>query len=92
MNKEYKPITGFENYGIAQDGEVWTYHFGRPKATFLSNGYVCVNLVKDGKKYSKRVNRLVAEMWLEKPLNWEKLDVAHKDSNKLNNHSSNLAW
>ena len=92
MNKEYRKIDGFEDYGIACDGSIWTYYFGRPKATFLSNGYVCVKLVKDGKKYNKRVNRLVAEMWLEKPENWEKMDVAHLDSNKENNHFSNLAW
>ena len=92
MNKEYRKIDGFEDYGIANDGSIWTYYFGRPKATFLSNGYVCVKLVKDGKKYNKRVNRLVAEMWLEKPENWEKMDVAHLDSNKENNHFSNLAW
>ena len=37
-------------------------------------------------------HRLVGEYFLDKPNNWEELEINHKDFNKENNHYSNLEW
>lgn len=38
------------------------------------------------------IHRLVAEYFLEKPLDEDKIFVIHKDYDKTNNHVDNLAW
>ena len=44
----------------------------------------------NGRSYSKRINRLVAEAFIPNPEN--KPEVNHKDCNKLNNYYTNLEW
>lgn len=57
------------------------------------HGYLWVVLYKNGKKHYKRINRLVAEMYVPKPEGWNpKWDAAHIDSNRYNNHYTNLKW
>lgn len=59
--------------------------------TFLNNtGYVCLKLVKDGKRISVLLHRVVAEHFQPNPEN--KPEVNHKDGNKLHNAASNLDW
>ena len=55
-----------------------------------THGYMCVRLMKNGEKHSKRVNRLVGQAFLDNPDN--KPIVNHIDGNKKNNHLSNLEW
>lgn len=55
-----------------------------------SNGYYSVCLQKDRKAYTRSVHRLVAEAFIENPLNLP--HVNHKDENKLNNRRENLEW
>ena len=53
-------------------------------------GYPCVVLHKNCKANSKLVHRLVAIAFIPNP---DKLpQVNHKDTNKQNNHVSNLEW
>jgi hypothetical protein len=64
----------------------------RQKLTQVKNkkGYMCVNLINKGKKYNKRVHRLVAKAFI---LNYNNLkQVNHKDGDKTNNHIDNLEW
>lgn len=49
-----------------------------------------VGLCYDGKKYHRRVNRLVAITFIPNPDNLEIAD--HIDRNRKNNHASNLRW
>lgn len=56
----------------------------------ITKGYYTVKLCKDNKYSCKRVNRLVAETFIENKEN--KLEVNHKDGNKLNNRVDNLEW
>lgn len=49
-----------------------------------------MRLTKDGKAKTFSVNRLVALMFVPNDLG--KPEVNHKDTNKLNNHASNLEW
>lgn len=55
-----------------------------------NQGYLQVNLYKNGKVKTFRVHRLVAEAFLPNPDNLP--EVNHKDENKLNNCVSNLEW
>lgn len=43
-----------------------------------------------GKRISRRLHRLVAELFVDNPFNLPQ--VNHKDGNKLNPHFSNLEW
>ena len=92
----FKPIKGYKGlYDISNYGRVWSYHDnGCLKSTYVnSNGYVCVKLSKYGVVKSKRVNKLVAEAFCEKPEGWQpNWDAAHLDDNKLNNYYKNIAW
>lgn len=56
----------------------------------IKNGYLVVRLKKNGNRSTKLINRLVAESFIPNPE--DKLEVNHKDLNKLNNHVDNLEW
>jgi hypothetical protein len=82
-----------ELFAVSKCGSV----YGK-KGTILkpkSQGHyliVSYQIYVDGKikTRNKYVHRLVAETWLDNPL--EKECVNHKDGNKLNNSASNLEW
>ena len=87
----FKDIEGFPLYEVSEFGEV------RNKKTKQilknrenGNGYLRVDLRKDGKAYKRYVHRLVAETFLENFAGFE--HVNHKDEIKTNNHVSNLEW
>ena len=53
-------------------------------------GYLQVKLSKDGKSWTRRVNRLVAFAFIPNPFNLP--EVNHLDGDKLNNRPPNLEW
>ena len=53
-------------------------------------GYQCVSLWICGKKYTRKVHRLVALAYVPNPD--DKPQVNHIDEDKTNNHVSNLEW
>ena len=55
-----------------------------------SLGYYMVSFRINGKKYWKRLHRLIAEALIPNPDNYPQ--VNHKDGNKLNNKIDNLEW
>ena len=54
------------------------------------NGYLYVKLCKEGKRKQYRINRLVAQAFLENPNSLP--EVNHKDKNPKNNCVDNLEW
>lgn len=54
-------------------------------------GYYYVSLTKNRKQYGFTIHRLVASTFISSPENC-KVEINHKDGNKLNNHVSNLEW
>ena len=60
------------------------------KTSLDKDGYEHLVLRKNGKQRHFRVNRLVAEAFLENPNNY--LQVNHKDEDKTNNNVNNLEW
>lgn len=86
-----KEIEGFPGYFIEDNGRVWSEHSNKfLKPLHDTNGYLMVNLHKDGKQYSKRIHRLVAEAFIKNPNNYDQ--VNHIDENKENNNINNLEW
>lgn len=90
----YKPISGFENYVVTVNGNVFRLKKDgnvRQLSPFCEYGYSLVCLRKsNGTQYKKRVHRLVAEAFIPNPDNLPY--VNHMDENKANNRVDNLEW
>lgn len=92
-NESWKEIKGYDGrYQISDCGRVWntvTQHY--MKLQLKKTGYYSINLMKPNKKVvTERVHRLVALYFCNKK---EGCNVVnHIDSNKTNNHASNLEW
>ena len=87
-----KPIAGWEGlYEITEDGKVYSLKrniFLKPRLSM--DGYNRVCLCNDKFRREYRVARLVAETFLEKPI--DKTQVNHKDYNRQNDTMDNLEW
>lgn len=87
----WKDIKGYEGrYFISDDGKV-----KNGKGDILSpyttrKGYLRIGLYKEGKAKNFLVHRLVAEAYIDNPMNFK--EVNHIDLNKKNNHVKNLEW
>lgn len=91
-NEEWKTVKGFERYLVSNHGRVKSIcnkveivmrqqlHYRGYKVLWLYNG----------SRKKVFVHRLVAEVFLENPD--EKEVVNHIDSDKANNHITNLEW
>lgn len=89
---EWRSINIFDGrFMVSNTGEVYnsfTKHYIKP---FISNkGYKIVDLYYKGARKKKLVHRLVAETFIENPLNHPV--VMHLDNNPLNCDVSNLQW
>ena len=93
-----KKIKGFPEYRVRSDGTIYRlkqYANGfqllrKLKPRKDRDGYLQVNLSKNGKLTTKKVHRLVAEAYIPNP---KKRDtVNHIDGNKNNNYVFNLEW
>ena len=87
-----KDIPGYEGlYAATSCGKVWSYRSKKfLKLRKNKDGYLQVNLYKDGKPKTYLVHRLVAETYLPNPLNLPQ--VNHKDEDKSNNALPNLEF
>lgn len=85
-------INGIEtHYEVSENGDIYNTKTKKYlKGSIKRNEYRCVQLTINGKSISCSVHRLVAEAFLENPLNLPV--VHHKDGDKKNNNVSNLEW
>lgn len=103
--EEWRDVVGYEGlYKVSSFGRVLSLEkivkrrkvgSFRKKPQLLSLitmtiGYHSVNLVKNGKVNVVYVHRLVAMAFLQNPNNYPQVD--HLDTNRTNNHVSNLRW
>lgn len=88
-----KKITGFENYLVTDQGQVYSTFARRYiKLSKNKDGYVRVNLMnKTGEKKWFSVHRLVAEYFIGPPLDG-KTQVNHINFVRDNNFVDNLEW
>ena len=89
--ENFKIIEGFETYSVSDNGNVKNNKTGRiMKQNYRKDGYIEICLMKDNKKYSKRVHILMAIAFITNPDG--KLCVDHIDNDKSNNNIANLRW
>lgn len=100
MKPKMLPIYGYPQYLISEDGVVWSIKNNRPISQYKTvssdttkrgEGYLRVELNKNGKGKKYFVHRLVAETFIDKP-SPDATFVNHIDGNKSNNCVSNLEW
>lgn len=93
MNKEqWLPINGFDNYEVSNLGQVRNKKTNRIlKQAHQNSGYSIVSLRRGGTTKTYAIHRLVMEAFNPRQ-DANKLDVNHKDWNKLNNKLDNLEW
>ena len=93
----WKKIAGYEGmYEVSDLGRVKSLGNNKSRKEKIlkpwkaGNGYLQVNLCKDGQKKTPLIHRLVAEAFVPNPNNLE--TVNHKDETKTNNTVGNLEW
>ncbi len=92
--ENWKSVVGFEDlYEVSNRGNVRSLKCGRVKSMKKvknSKGYEKLCLVKDKKKYTVSVHRLVGDAFLM-PIEG-KTTIDHIDQNPSNNNLTNLRW
>lgn len=95
----YKRIDGFEDYwiGNVDNDDYAIYSEKRKTNDFMtpqkaSNGYLYVNLSKNGKTYHNDIHRLKASAFILNPKPNILTEVDHIDRTITNNKVSNLRW
>ena len=87
-----KDVVGYEDlYAVTSCGKVYSYKskkFLKPLKD--KDGYLQVNLHKDGEQKTYKIHRLVQKAYMPNPSNLPQ--VNHKDENKENNALPNLEW
>lgn len=90
---ELKNIKGFPKYKVDREGNIYSYKrnaTARLKYKVDKDGYLRVNLYKNGKGHSKLVHRLVAETFIKNDDNKPQVDHINRD--RKDNRVSNLRW
>lgn len=89
-----KPLPGFNDYFVSNYGNIYSKKSGELKKLKIREDsrkrYMIAHLSIAGKTKNYLVHRLVAQTFLENPLNLP--EINHKDNNPQNNHVSNLEW
>lgn len=91
--EEWKDIEGYPNYMVSNLGRVKSLKFGKEKilkSRKNNDGYLYINLCKEGKKKTHTIHRLVAQAFLPNPNNLP--EVNHKDEDKTNNRIENIEY
>lgn len=90
---EWRDVVGFEGkYEVSENGLVRKPKTKRAiKTSYIHpSGYKFLVLTKDRKRSTTAIHRLVAKAFIPNPNNLPQ--VNHKDTDKTNNHFSNLEW
>jgi hypothetical protein len=88
---QWRIIEEFPNYEVSEYGDVRNIKRGSLVTPhYLGDGYPSLQLYKNGKRWFRRVPRLVAIAFVPNPDN--KPQVNHIDGDITNSHYSNLEW
>jgi hypothetical protein len=90
---EYEDMKGFEGrYKITKGGSIWSCIYRKDMKLLTSNdGYLFVDLTKDGKRTKGYLARLLAIQFIPND-DETRIQIDHIDRNKLNNSLDNLRW
>lgn len=89
MNEKWSTNESLENYEVSNIGRVRNSKTGRVLSPSLdSKGYETVKVKENGKMVTKRVGRLVADVFI--PEENGKNAIGYIDGNKRNNRADNL--
>jgi len=88
--EEWRPITDFPIYSVSNFGNIKNNITKKNLKNNLKGGYYHISLTNVNCAKTLKVHRLVALAFISNPEN--KLEVNHKDKNKLNNNLTNLEW
>lgn len=89
--EQWKDIRGYEGlYQVSDLGKIRTSKGKNRKQTLNKNGYLYVNLSKNGIAHNYPVHRLVAFAFVK--VDDERLTVNHKNEIKTDNRACNLEW
>ncbi len=90
MDEVFKVIKEFPDYKVSNYGYLINMKGQKLKTGKATGGYLIVFPYKDGKRYCKKLHRLVAEAFVPNP---DALpQVNHKDEDVTNNKADNLEW
>lgn len=96
MEEIWKDIEGYEGYEVSNLGRVKSLDYRRTgaervlKPAYSGNGYLFVNLYKDGKEKKHYIHRLVAAAFIPNPHNLP--EINHINEQKEDNRVENLEW
>jgi hypothetical protein len=88
---EWKNINNYDNYSVANTGNIKNNTTGRILKYYVRNGYKSVTLCKSNTKKTVNVHTIVAEHFLKKPIS-KNYVVNHINEDKLDNHIYNLEY
>lgn len=95
LEEIWKEVDGHPNYQVSNFGRVKSYaiySMGKiMKETIHKSGYIYYKLKRANEITNITIHRLVAIHFIPRDENI-KLEVNHKDGNKLNNRANNLEW
>ena len=87
----FYPIADFSKYFISKCGKICSEKSNIiMKLQSNKDGYCKIGLCKDGKKYTKLIHRLLAEIFIPNPENKQFID--HKNHIRNDNRLENLHW
>lgn len=96
VNEIWKDIKDYPNYMVSNLGRVKSVNYNKTKKEKIlkeikiRNGYLYVNLCKNGKVKKHQVHRLVAQAFMPNPDNKPHID--HINTNRTDNRVENLRW
>jgi hypothetical protein len=91
MPTNWKLVNNYDNYSVSDTGDIKNNTTNRILKHYVRNGYKSVTLCKNNVKKTYNIHTVVAEHFLQKPLD-KNYVVNHKDENKLNNNIDNLEY
>ena len=99
---EYRDVVGFPGYRVGSDGTIWCCLRTGPKRKVVAgewrkknpqprpDGYIWVNLVRNGKGYGRALHRLVLEAFVGPPALGQ--CGCHENGDRSDNRVENLRW